>query len=113
LVEPISGSTKLQWIDADQDADAIHNEIRSMLARSRESVAEEWAIHDYEGFFGLHLHEYESIERVADIANFIPNTVRSPPSSFRTAILPRTLARRCARTTRAATTRPPTGPSSS
>lgn len=30
--------------------------------------AEEWAIHDYEGFGGLRLSEWESIERVAAVA---------------------------------------------
>ena len=38
------------WIDADQSADAIHEEIRAMLASSPTPGAEEWAIHDYERF---------------------------------------------------------------
>ena len=56
------------WIDADQSADAIHDEIRAMLASSPISGAEEWAIHDYEDFGGIHLSEYEGIDRVAEIA---------------------------------------------
>jgi antirestriction protein len=57
------------WIDADQDAGTIQDEINDMLAESPttakypDQVAEEWAIHDYEGF--PHLHEYETIETVA------------------------------------------------
>ena len=38
------------WIDADQDADAIREEIAVILTTSPEPNAEEWAIHDYEGF---------------------------------------------------------------
>jgi antirestriction protein len=56
------------WIDADQSADAIHDEIRAMLASSPISGAEEWAIHDYEDFGGIQLSEYEGIDRVAEIA---------------------------------------------
>ena len=34
------------WIDANQDADDIHEEIQEMLTESPEPVAEEWSIHD-------------------------------------------------------------------
>jgi antirestriction protein len=56
------------WIDADQSADDIGDEVRAMLAASPEPGAEEWAIHDYEGFGDLRLSEWESFERVAAIA---------------------------------------------
>jgi antirestriction protein len=56
------------WIDASQDAQTIHAAIAAMLAESREPIAEEWAIHDYESFGGLSLGEYESIESVAEVA---------------------------------------------
>lgn len=59
------------WIDAAQDSEQIQAEIATMLERSREPVAEEWAIHDYEGFHGILLSEYESMERVSQIANGI------------------------------------------
>lgn len=42
-----------------------------MLARSPFEDAEEYAIHDYEGFEGVTLHEYAGIERVARMAAFI------------------------------------------
>jgi antirestriction protein len=57
-----------EWIDADQSADELHEIVQRMLAASPESGAEEWAIHDYEGFGSLRLGEYESLERVAAIA---------------------------------------------
>lgn len=59
------------WIDADQDADAIHEEVQAMLAASPEPDAEEWAIHDYEGFGAVRISEYEDFKRVSEIAAFI------------------------------------------
>jgi len=58
------------WFDAAQDAETLLAGISEMLARS-ESFAEEWAIHDYEGFGRLRLSEYESIENVARVARGI------------------------------------------
>ena len=57
-----------EWIDAEQSKQAIFSEIEAMLARSREPSAEEFAIHDYEGFSGLRIDEYESIDRVVRLA---------------------------------------------
>src|SRR5581483_3902347 len=45
------------WIDAAQEPDDLQLHINAMLARSTEPIAEEWAIHDFEGFNGLHLGE--------------------------------------------------------
>jgi antirestriction protein len=59
------------WIDADQDAWAIQDEINTMLRASPIPDAEEWAIHDYEGFEGLHLSEYAGIESVTHLAAFV------------------------------------------
>lgn len=60
-----------RWIDAAQDAEDIHEEVREMLAQSPEPIAEEWAIHDYDGFHGLKIDEYESFEKVAELAQLI------------------------------------------
>lgn len=59
------------WIDADQDADDIQTEVSAMLATSKEPIAEEWAIHDYEGFEGINLSEWESFETVSELAEAI------------------------------------------
>ncbi len=59
------------WIEADQDADEIRGEIAAMLSRSPVAVAEEYAIHDYEGFEGVAIEEYAGIGNVARIAAFI------------------------------------------
>jgi antirestriction protein len=57
-----------KWIDADQSADELHEAVQRMLTASPIPGAEEWAIHDYEGFGELRIGEYESLERVAAIA---------------------------------------------
>ena len=59
------------WIDATQDLDDIQAQINQMLAESPEGFAEEYAIHDYEGFGGYSVGEYEGIELVHEIARFI------------------------------------------
>jgi antirestriction protein len=55
------------WIDADQDADAIHAEIADML-KAAGPGREEWAIHDYEDFGQYCLSEYEDIATIGEIA---------------------------------------------
>ena len=59
------------WINANQDDEDVQDEISEMLRRSSEPIAEEWAIHDYEGFGPLRIDEYESIEHVAKVARGI------------------------------------------
>jgi len=56
------------WIDANQDTDDIKDAISAMLKDSKEPVAEEYAIHDYENFGPIKLREHESIDDVARIA---------------------------------------------
>lgn len=60
-----------RWIDARQDVDAIRAEVREMLATSPIPHAEEWAIHDYEGFEGAQISEYQGFDSVAELAGFI------------------------------------------
>jgi antirestriction protein len=57
-----------EWIDAGQEVDDLQLAVQAMLARSRESVAEEWAIHDHEGFGLLHLDEYETLATISRLA---------------------------------------------
>ena len=60
-----------RWIDATQGEEHIRDGIKAMLAKSPIMFAEEWAIHDYEGFEGASIAEYESIQTVAELAAFI------------------------------------------
>ena len=60
-----------EWIDLDIDADEVMTEIKAMLARSPMAeieACEEWAIHDYENFYGITIAEYESLDRVVELA---------------------------------------------
>ncbi|MCE6978586.1 antirestriction protein ArdA [Pseudomonas frederiksbergensis] len=66
-----SGHLHGVWIDAVQDVDDIQEQINVMLAASPVPDAEEYAIHDYEGFEGYTLGEYEGIDSAHEIACFI------------------------------------------
>ncbi len=59
------------WVDATDRPDAVYAAIADMLKASPIPTAEEWAIHDYEGFGALRLGEYCSIERACALAEFI------------------------------------------
>jgi antirestriction protein len=62
------------WIDATQDPEAIRDDLQFMLSLSPVShleTCEEYAIHAFEGFEGITLDEYESIERVSALAQAI------------------------------------------
>ena len=59
-----------QWIDT-ADADEMREAIQEMLGRSPCPGAEEYAIHDYEGFGSIRLSEWEDIDRVAELGQLI------------------------------------------
>ena len=71
LADYNAGRLHGRWIDADQSAVAVREAISLMLAQSKEPIAEDWAIHDYEGFFDLRLSEFEDIDRVAEAATLL------------------------------------------
>lgn len=66
-----AGQLHGEWISADQDAEDIQAEIKSMLKSSPESGAEEWAVHDYEGFNSISLGEWPDLELVSNLAKLI------------------------------------------
>ena len=49
-----------------------------MLAESPEDFAEEYAIHDYEGFGGYSVSEYEDIQSVHEVTCFIEESKSIP-----------------------------------
>ncbi len=59
------------WIDATLEPEEIQEQVNTMLAACPEGFAEEWAIHDYEGFGGYSISEYEAFESVHKIACFV------------------------------------------
>jgi len=61
------------WIEVSDDPDSIRDEIQGMLKASPMAGAEEHAIHGYEGFAGYRVAEYESIETLCQVAEFLSN----------------------------------------
>lgn len=66
-----SGYLHGAWIDAAQEPWSIYDDVQTMLAASPIAGAEEWAIHDYEGFGEVRIEEYTGFDRVSELANFI------------------------------------------
>lgn len=60
-----------QWIDANQDVEALRDAVETMLTASPVPDAEEYAIHDHEGFTGYPLGEYEHLAFVSRLAQGI------------------------------------------
>lgn len=59
------------WIDATLELDDIQDQVKAMLGASPEEGAEEYAIHDYEGFGSYHLSEYQGLDATQALACFI------------------------------------------
>lgn len=66
-----NGQLHGEWIDATQELEDIQDQINQMLSRSPQQNSEEYAIHDYEGFAGYGVGEYEGIQSVHEMACFI------------------------------------------
>ena len=66
-----SGFLHGAWIDAAQEPWSIYDDVKVMLAASPIGGAEEWAIHDYEGFGGVRIEEYTGFDRVSALASFV------------------------------------------
>jgi antirestriction protein len=60
-----------EWIDAAQDAESLHAEVQQILKQSPIPLAEEWAIHDYEGFGDIRIAEYAGLSEVSRLAKLI------------------------------------------
>lgn len=58
------------WIDV-EDEETVKDAITAMLSVSPIAGAEEFAIHDHDGFGGVSIGEYEAIGRVVEIASFL------------------------------------------
>ena len=59
------------WIDATLEPEAIMAATKAMLQASPVPNAEEWAIHDYDGFHSVRLSEWEGFSEVHAYATFI------------------------------------------
>jgi len=60
------------WIDATLDPDEMQEQVNEMLkATPLDEEAEEYAIHDFEGFGAYRVSEYEGLESVHKVACFL------------------------------------------
>jgi antirestriction protein len=59
------------WINVMEGVGHVYEEVTKMLANSPICNSEEYAIHDYEGFYDLRLEEYESFASVFQKAELI------------------------------------------
>lgn len=60
-----------EWIPADQEPDELGEAVQGMLERSPTVGADEFAIHDFEGFGHYRVGEYETLDWVSRIARGI------------------------------------------
>jgi antirestriction protein len=69
-----NGKLHGEWIDCTLGIEHIRSEIKKILASSPENLnpypCEEWAIHDFEDF-GVDLSEWEDLEKVAALGEFL------------------------------------------
>lgn len=66
-----NGTLHGRWIDCDQGADHIRDEIAAMLAESKQPGAEEWAAHDHENWGGWNPGENPDPDELAAVAEAI------------------------------------------
>jgi len=59
------------WIDATQLVEDIWVEIKQLLDNSPIPGAEEFTVHDFQGFGSLHIDEYESLKQIHEKAVFV------------------------------------------
>lgn len=62
-----------KWLDIDDysNVEELQEAIRQMLAESPEPDAEEYAIHDYEGFGGYNVQEYDDMADLFTLSELI------------------------------------------
>lgn len=65
-----SGYLHGAWIDASTDVDDMKEAIQKLLETSPMEDAEEWAIHDHQGF-GNSVGEYTGLEKIAELVEFL------------------------------------------
>jgi antirestriction protein len=71
IAEGLAADTPVAVVIDATTPEEVWREVSAMLRTSPEPDAEEWAIHDYEGFEGAYLSEYASFETVCELAEFI------------------------------------------
>lgn len=63
-----------EWVEVSGDVDELKAEIARILKDSPEEDAEEWAIHDSEGFGSYHVSEWADLEDLCDYVTTLSET---------------------------------------
>lgn len=66
LASYVAGDLFGEWIGCDCDAETMRDAIEAVLAQR--PGAEEWAVHDWEGFGEIKLGEHPDLDTVAEVA---------------------------------------------
>ena len=66
-----SGHLHGRWIDLTGGEDATETDIREMLATSPAPDAEEYAVHDFEGFGAYRVSEWSNVSTLVEIAEAV------------------------------------------
>ena len=66
-----AGKLHGEWVEVPSSADELHEEIARILAASPEPDAEEWSIHDHEGFYGIEVSENPDLDELCRLADMI------------------------------------------
>lgn len=61
-----SGILHGEWVEVSGDVDELRGEIARILKESPEENAEEWGIHDHEGFGSYHVSENPDLEELCE-----------------------------------------------
>ena len=70
-----------EWIDV-EDYEQLQEEVNRILKESPMNDAEEWAIHDFEGFGNIKIEEYDGLEHVAELAEALVNLNETETTVF-------------------------------
>jgi len=62
-----------EWIECNEGLEHIQAEVNKIMKSSPMDDAEEWAIHDFSGFNGIEVNEYDSLEHIAVLAEALEN----------------------------------------
>lgn len=71
LADYNAGRLHGRWIETGFGEECIRDDIQAMLAESAEPGAEEYAIHDFEGFGPVEIDEYDSIAFIAALTEVL------------------------------------------
>jgi len=70
-----------KWIDC-EDYEQIQDEVNKIMKSSPMDDAEEYAIHDFEGFGSIQINEYDNLEYIAELAEALEDLDENETTLF-------------------------------